>query len=457
MADDGPAPETRGDDTGALEADPPTATIEDLLFDLIELETETPGPETGETILAIKQLLAEAHDRGLIESDVRTLDARDVAEAFVGSVVFAAPLLVEDGVFDIAEHLLGTTRGVPVFLIANALFVVLVTHALIEWTGRDRRERRTFLGGIPARLLVTLAVSFAVAALLMTIWGRVGGWQSPTETLARVSVLWTVGSLGAALGDILATDADPEGTMRRHAARVAGHDAIESAPSIDRPNSVQQLADGALLEAIGEHFDELESVVDDATDRGAVTRIRARAIEATLEDAFGDRIEKYTSRDVAEAFVGSIVFAIPFLVEDGVFDVAAYFLSFRVGPVPVFFLANTAFVLVVISGLVYWAGPQDVPVTRPLLGFIPRRLLGTAVVAFLTAGALMTLWGRVDHWQDPVVAVARISVVWTVAAFGAALGDILPGESSGADINDELAALGERTGTREDSADARDR
>ncbi len=41
-----------------------------------------------------------------------------------------------------------------------------------------------------------------------------------------------------------------------------------------------------------------------------------------------------------------------------------------------------------------------------------------------------------------MVAVARVSVVWTVASFGAALGDILPGESSGDDINDDLAELG---------------
>jgi hypothetical protein len=42
-----------------------------------------------------------------------------------------------------------------------------------------------------------------------------------------------------------------------------------------------------------------------------------------------------------------------------------------------------------------------------------------------------------------VVALARISVVWTVASFGASLGDILPGESSGRDINDDWATLGD--------------
>ena len=94
--------------------------------------------------------------------------------------------------------------------------------------------------------------------------------------------------------------------------------------------------------------------------------------------------------------------------------------------------------------LVYGAGPPDGQGDRPVFGVIPRRLVGIAVVSFLTAAALMTMWGRVGEWQEPVVALARISVVWTVASFGAALGDIFPGESSGDDINDDLSALGDR-------------
>jgi len=109
----------------------------------------------------------------------------------------------------------------------------------------------------------------------------------------------------------------------------------------------------------------------------------------------------------------------------------------------VFYLLNTVFILTMIVALVYWAGPQDVDVSLPIFRFVPRRMVGIAVVSFLAAAALMTMWGRAANWQDPVVAVARISVVWTVASFGAALGDILPGKSSGDDINDDLADLGE--------------
>jgi uncharacterized membrane protein len=94
----------------------------------------------------------------------------------------------------------------------------------------------------------------------------------------------------------------------------------------------------------------------------------------------------------------------------------------------------------------YYAEFREVEVSRPLFGIIPRRLVAVLAIAFITAAFTMTVWGRLAGWQDPVVALARVSVVWAVACFGAALGDILPGESSGEDINDELDEFGERLG-----------
>ncbi|MFW6385467.1 MAG: hypothetical protein ACOCY7_04965 [Halodesulfurarchaeum sp.] len=452
---DASSPERSTDGANDPGGDLPEPTIENLLADLTDLTGERTDVETLEEIRDVEQLLIEAHDRGFIGSGVRDLRARDAAEAFVGSVIFASPLLVEDGIFDIADHLFSfAIHGIPVFLIANTLFVVFMTYALIEWTGRNKEETRTLFGVIPIRVFMTLAISFFVAALLMTVWGRVGGWASPIAAVARINVIWTVGSLGAALGDILAeSDSSPAAVDRS----VSTHDGTqrEDEPAVgvtpvdergEREESVQSLSDGALVEALHEEFDDLESIVDDSANRTEVNRIREVTVRATLDGEFGDRIEKYTSRDIAEAFVGSIFFSIPFLVEDGVFDVAEFFLSFQIGLFPVYFLVNTAFVFFMILALVYWAGPQNVQMSRPIFGLIPRRLVGIALVSFLTAAALMTMWGRVGNWQDPVVALARISVVWTVASFGAALGDILPGESSGADINDDLAALSDLSG-----------
>jgi uncharacterized membrane protein len=426
--------------------------VEDLLEDLDGLggaESDEARTEIRET----KDLVAAAHERGLIESGRRELQASDAAEAFVGSVVFASPLLVEGGIFGIGDYLFTATfGGVPVFLAANTLFVVLMTHALLEWTGRNREETAMLFGRIPLRVVMILAVSFVVATALMTVWGRVS-WARPTESLARINVIWTVGSLGAALGDILAGDAETTPTVaaatdhptpKRPASRVGG-DLVES----------EELTDSALVVALQEQFDELEAAVGNAAERREVQRLRVEAVEAAMDRALGDRIRKYTGRDIAEGFVGSIFFAVPFLVEDGVFEVAAYFLSFRLGAFPVFFMLNAVFVVLMIAALVYWAGPQDVQVYRPVFGVIPRRLVGIAVVSFLTAAALMTMWGRVGEWQEPVVALARISVVWTVAAFGAALGDILPGESSGTISTTNSARSGTGSGSPEREARSR--
>ena len=118
-----------------------------------------------------------------------------------------------------------------------------------------------------------------------------------------------------------------------------------------------------MLAAIHDRFDSIHAAVESSETRGEVRRARERTTDALVGATFDERIRKYTSRDIAEAFVGSIFFSIPFLVEDGVFDVGEYFLSFRVEQFPVFFLVNTAFVLVMIWMLVYWAGPRDVQVS----------------------------------------------------------------------------------------------
>ncbi|MDX1744509.1 MAG: hypothetical protein R3324_01110 [Halobacteriales archaeon] len=405
--------------------------VESLIEDLNQLANEVQTPAEHREIRQTKELLRVAGDRGILETNVRRLTPTDSIEALVGSVVFASPLLVEDGVFDIGAFLFSTRIfDVPVFLIANTAFVVFVTYALLEWTGRDRAETHVIFGVFPARVAMILVVSFLVATVLMTVWGRVGDWQRPLEALARINVLWTVGSLGAGLGDILS---------ERAPAALASRD--PTPPSAD-PHEGATFTDADLLTSIHEGFDRLESTVDTEEERAEVHRIRTTTQQAAMNAGFGKRIRKYTTRDIAEAFVGSIFFSIPLLVENGVFDVAAYFLSFRLGQFPVFLILNAVFVLTMVSTLVYWAGPQNVSVSRPIFGLVPRRLIGITIISFLTAAALMTMWGRVGNWQDPVVAIARISAVWTVASFGAALGDILPGESSGSDISEGLTRIG---------------
>ena len=204
------------------------------------------------------------------------------------------------------------------------------------------------------------------------------------------------------------------------------------------PGSTEDAIDEVL-----EQLDELEETVDTEAELEEVADVR-QAIERLPGGAFvGERIERYTTRDVAESFVGSILISLPLLVEDGVFDIADHFLAHTIAGVPVWLVANVAFVVALTWGLLYWADFRDVRNTRPVLGVVPRRLVGVLAISLFTATLTMTLWGRVDDWADPMVAFARISVIWAAAAFGAAIGDILPGESRGTDLGDIPGGVGD--------------
>ena len=190
------------------------------------------------------------------------------------------------------------------------------------------------------------------------------------------------------------------------------------------------------VEYLMEHLERLEETVDAPEERDQVRRTMRVARRISTPDHLERRIRKFTTRDVAEAFVGGILLSLPLLVEDGVFEIAEWFLETTVAGVPVVLVANVAFIVVLTTGLIYWADIRDVQVTNPLFGVIPRRLVGVLLVSFLTAAFLLVLWGR-HLGDDPASTLeifGRVTVIWAAAAFGAALGDILPGESRGYDL-----------------------
>ncbi|MDZ5811788.1 DUF2391 domain-containing protein [Halorubrum sp. AD140] len=184
-------------------------------------------------------------------------------------------------------------------------------------------------------------------------------------------------------------------------------------------------------------LDALSDTVDAEDEREKVRQTISLVERMPGSAAFRIRITKYTSRDMAEAFVGAVLFALPLLVEGGVFEIAAWFAAVTPGGVPVFLLAHVAFVLVMTAGLLYFADFRQIEISHPIFGLIPRRYAGILLVSLFTSVFMLFLWGRL-HEGDPTTLerVSRVAVVWAGAAFGASLGDILPGESQGQDIND---------------------
>jgi uncharacterized membrane protein len=184
-------------------------------------------------------------------------------------------------------------------------------------------------------------------------------------------------------------------------------------------------------------LDALSDTVDEGHEREKVRQTISLVERMPGSSAFTTRITKYTSRDMAEAFVGSVLFALPLLVEGGVFEIATWFAAVTPGGVPVFLLAHVGFVLVLTAGLLYFADFRQIEISHPILGVIPRRYAGILLVSLFTSVFMLSLWGRL-HAGDPtgLERVSRVAVVWAAAAFGASLGDILPGESQGEDISE---------------------
>lgn len=204
------------------------------------------------------------------------------------------------------------------------------------------------------------------------------------------------------------------------------------------------------LNDVFDQLRDLEQTVTSSEERREVRRTRRM-----LEHVPGrDRIKKYTSRDVAEGFIGGIIFALPLLVEDGVFEIAEWFVDVTLGPVPFFLVINVVFIFALTAGLLYFTDIRDVQI-RYLFGFIPRRLTATLTISFLVAAGAMLTWGRL-HAEGPTTLemFSRITVIWAAAALGATLGDILPGESKGSDLADAISDLGDGTGASSDSDSA---
>ena len=171
-------------------------------------------------------------------------------------------------------------------------------------------------------------------------------------------------------------------------------------------------------------IDELEELADSvgtAEAREQVAETIDVARELQRPGVFGRVIRGFDRADAAEAFLGSLIFGIPMIIEGGTLEVGAYIAGH-----PVYYLGTLALGVAIVYGIIYVADIQHVEVVNPIFGHLPRRFVGVVTIAFLTAFVLMTAWGRVD-WADPRVALAQVAVVFVGMSIGAALGDIIPG------------------------------
>jgi len=201
------------------------------------------------------------------------------------------------------------------------------------------------------------------------------------------------------------------------------------------------------VDTVLEHLEELEEAVDSEDEQKKVRRT-IRLVESISLD---ETVNKYTTRDVAQTFVGGILLSLPLLAESGVFGIAEWLARPVVRGIPVFLLANVFFIFFLTYGLIYWSDFRPVRLKR-ILGIFPRRLVAVLLISLFTATSLIILWGRhVGGDPTPLEIFGRISVIWAAAAFGGALGDILPDETEEKEV-DQLVG-----GMMSDDGEGRDR
>jgi len=176
---------------------------------------------------------------------------------------------------------------------------------------------------------------------------------------------------------------------------------------------------------MGDLFDELQEleglVVSDAAREQVRETMRVAMAASAAASPFGRVIHGFDRSDLAEALLGSLLFGIPMAVEGGTQEVGVF-----LAPRPGYLVGTLVFAVGLVVGIIYVADFQDVRVHKPLLGLIPRRLVGVLGVSLLTATLLLTGWGRID-WGSPALAAANVVVAFVPMSIGAALGDLLPG------------------------------
>lgn len=190
-------------------------------------------------------------------------------------------------------------------------------------------------------------------------------------------------------------------------------------------SSTQDAQDIESSPTVSELFDELEELeemTDDPALLDHLDDLMELAGEVQEGGTFGQVIYGFDRHDVAEAFLGSLLFGIPMAVEGGTNEAGA-FIATHIG----YFLLSVIGTFLLVYGILYVAEIQDVRVSNPILGIIPRRFAGVLGVALVTATIILTIWGRVDWATDPWLALCTVAVAVLPMSIGAALGDILPG------------------------------
>jgi uncharacterized membrane protein len=190
----------------------------------------------------------------------------------------------------------------------------------------------------------------------------------------------------------------------------ADRSAGDPATADDRPD----------IDDVFEELEELAELVDSPDEREQVLETMQTLRRSRSSRLVGRLRDTFDSRDAGEALVGSFVFGIPMVVEEGTLEVGAH-----IAASPLLLAVTLAFGATLVYGILHAVAFERIEADL-LFGVVSVRLLVIPLIAVAMGFGLMTVWGRVD-WSTPTVAAGQCLVTSTVMAVGASLGDVLPG------------------------------
>jgi len=161
------------------------------------LDTGEDVDEIKEDIDDLREDIQKLHKPSMIRAFTDKFEWDDFAQQIVGAVIFSAPFAVTEEVWRLAQAL--TPLRIVLIILLTITFDVLLLHYT-----KFKKMKSKRVAGIPLRLLSLMLVTYGMSAIILTLFGVIGG--QVVTPMAEIKVVILVGlfaNIGACTADLI--------------------------------------------------------------------------------------------------------------------------------------------------------------------------------------------------------------------------------------------------------------
>jgi len=151
-----------------------------------------------EDIDDLRENIQKLHKPSIIKTISDRFEWDDFAQQVVGAVILSAPFAVTEEVWTLARNL------TPLRLFLIVALTIIFDILLLYHTKIKRMRSKTRVAGIPLRLLSLLFVTYVTSALILSLFGVLGG--EVITTMWELKIIILVGlfaNIGACTADMI--------------------------------------------------------------------------------------------------------------------------------------------------------------------------------------------------------------------------------------------------------------